>query len=78
MYDNNFSTAIKIFLVDYLKPFTPKSSNDPQAELKQPPFLVPKAVGEIYIPPGQVENEKYWFLLILEFLYINAEDPFGL
>jgi hypothetical protein len=42
----------------FLKPYTPKSSKLPQAELRHPPFLVPIAVGEIYIPPGQVENEK--------------------
>jgi hypothetical protein len=52
------SLHYNIFLVDYLNPFTPSPSNDPHAALKQPPFLVPIAVGEIYIPPGQVAKEK--------------------
>lgn len=41
-----------------MKPYSPKSSKDPHAELMQPPFLDPKAVGEIYIPPGHVAKVK--------------------
>jgi hypothetical protein len=49
-----------------MNPDSPKSNSDPHAELKHPPFLEPKAVGDMYIPPGQVENVKYWCLRILE------------
>lgn len=42
-----------------MNPYSPKSRNEPQAELKHPPFLDPRAVGDIYTPPGHVENVKY-------------------
>lgn len=47
IYSINLSLHYNIFLVDYLNPFIPRPSNDPHAELKHPPFLVPKAVGEM-------------------------------
>ena len=56
----------------------PSPSKDPHAELRPPPFLVPIAVGEIYIPPGHVANEKYWYLLMLASLNIKTELPLGL
>ncbi len=54
-----FSTHSNNFLVHYINPYSPKSRKEPQAELKHPPFLDPKAVGEIQIPPGHVEKVKY-------------------
>lgn len=63
----SFYTDFSNYLVLSKNPFYPKCKNDPQAELKHPPFLDPNAVGEMYIPPGQVEKVKYWFLLISEF-----------
>ena len=59
IYATSLSLHYNIFLVDSLNPLIPKPNNDPQAELKHPPFLVPIAVGEMYIPPGQVAKEKY-------------------
>jgi hypothetical protein len=43
----SFSTPSISFLVHSRNPSSPKSKNEPQAELKHPPFLDPRAVGEM-------------------------------
>jgi hypothetical protein len=56
---HSFSMASNKFFVHSINPAYPKSRSEPHAELRQPPFLDPRAVGEMYIPPGHVENVKY-------------------